>query len=146
MSKFTTLIRRAPKRFTALVAVLVAAIVIPAVAFAWGPSRDTFTMADPADHVTFNSITDNSVVGDERNFVVVKDAANTNDGGWQDDITVEEGKEYLVRMYVHNNAADNLNLVATNTRVMASVPNTTGKNVAVSGFVTADNATPNKVW
>ena len=93
-----------------------------------------------------NSITDNPVVGDERNFVVVKDAANTNDGGWQDNITVQPGKEYLVRVYVHNNANANLNLTALNTRVMASVPNTTGKNVSISGFVTADNATPNQVW
>lgn len=49
-------------------------------------------------------------------------------------------------MYVHNNAASSLNLTAVNTRVMASVPNTTGKNVSISGFVTADNATPNKIW
>ena len=146
MSKLTSLIRRAPKRFSGAIAILAAAIIIPAVAFAWGPSRPTFTVANPADHITFNSITDNPNVGDERNFVVVKDAANTNDGGWQDNVTVQPGKEYLVRVYVHNNAASSLNLTAINTRVMASVPNTTGKNVSISGFVTADNATPNKIW
>lgn len=146
MSKLMSLIRRAPKRFAAGVTMVAAAIIVPAVAFAWGPDRPTFTIAQPADYVTFNSITDNPVVGDERNFVVVKDAANTSDGGWQDNITVQPGKEYLVRVYVHNNAAANLNLVAQNTRVMASVPNTTGKNVSISGFVTADNAQPNKIW
>lgn len=146
MSKLTSLIRRAPKRFSAVIAMVAAAIIVPAVVFAWGPSRPTFTVANPADYITFNSITDNPVVGDERNFVVVKDAANTNDGGWQDNITVQPGKEYLVRVYVHNNAAPNLNLVAHNTRVMASVPNTTGKSVSISGFVTADNANPNKIW
>tara|TARA_Y100000114_G_C11758976_1_gene328446 strand:- start:259 stop:1920 length:1662 start_codon:yes stop_codon:yes gene_type:complete len=146
MSKLTSLIRRAPKRFSAVIAMIAAAIIVPAVVFAWGPSRPTFTVANPANYITFNSITDNPVVGDERNFVVVKDAANTNDGGWQDNITVQPGKEYLVRVYVHNNANANLNLTALNTRVMASVPNTTGKNVSISGFVTADNATPNQVW
>lgn len=146
MSKLTSLIRRAPKRFSAIVAILASSIIVPAIAFAWGPDRPTYTVEHPADHVTFNSITNNPHVGDERNFVVVKDAANTNDGGWQDNITVQPGKEYLVRVYVHNNAADNLNLTALNTRVMASVPNTTGKNVSISGFVTADNATPNKIW
>lgn len=146
MSKLTSLIRRAPKRFSALVAIVAAAIIVPAAVFAWGPDRPTYTVEHPADHITFNSITNNPHVGDERNFVVVKDAANTNDGGWQDNITVQPGKEYLVRMYVHNNAAANLNLTAVNTRVMASVPNTTGKNVSISGFVTADNATPSKVW
>ena len=146
MSKFTSLIRRAPKRFSGIVTVLAAAVIVPAVAFAWGPDRPVYTVDSPADHITFNSIKDNPNVGDERNFVVVKDAANTNDGGWQDNITVQPGKEYLVRVYVHNNAASSLNLTAVNTRVMASVPNTTGKNVSISGFVTADNATPKQVW
>ncbi len=146
MSKITSLIRRAPKRFSAVVAMIAAAVIVPAAVFAWGPDRPTFTVDKPANYITFNSITNNPNVGDERNFVVVKDAANTNDGGWQDNVNVQPGKEYLVRVYVHNNAASSLNLTALNTRVMASVPNTTGKNVSISGFVTADNATPNKIW
>lgn len=146
MSKLTSLIRRAPKRFSAVVAMVAAAVIAPAIVFAWGPDRPLYTVANPADHITFNSIKDNPVVGDETNFVVVKDAANTSDGGWQDNITVQPGKEYIVRMYVHNNAATSLNLTAVNTRVMASVPTTTGKNVSVSGFVSADNAQPKQVW
>ncbi len=146
MSKITSLISHAPKRFSGIVAMIAAAIIVPAVVFAWGPDRPTYTVAHPADHITFDSITDNPNVGDERNFVVVKDAANTADGGWQDNVTVQPGKEYLVRVYVHNNAATSLNLTAVNTRVMASVPTTTGKAVSVSGFITADNATPNKIW
>jgi len=146
MSSITSLIRRAPKRFSAVIMMIAAAIIVPAVALAWGPSRDTYTVANPATKITFNSITDNPNVGDERNFVVVKDAANTADGGWQDNVTVQPGKEYLVRVYVHNNAASSLNLTATNTRVSASVPTTTGKNVSVSGFVNADNSDPLQVW
>lgn len=146
MSKLRSLIGRAPKRFTAVVAMVAAAIIVPAAVLAWGPDRDLYTVANPAQKITFNSITDNPVAGDETNFVVVKDAANTNDGGWTDNMTVERGKEYLVRMYVHNNAASSLNLTAVNTRVSASVPTTTGKNVSMSGFVSADNASPQKVW
>lgn len=45
---------------------LLAAIVLPLVqpisAFAWGPERPTYTMKNPADHPTFNSITDNPVL------------------------------------------------------------------------------------
>ena len=143
--KFISWIKSMPKRF-GVAAVIVAAVVVPVAAHAWGPSRDTFTTANPADHVTFNSITDNSTYGDERNFVTVKDASITTDGGWQDNVTVQPGKEYLVRVYVHNNAASSLNLKAINTRVSASVPTTVGKDVSVSGFVTADNATPKQVW
>jgi uncharacterized repeat protein (TIGR01451 family) len=138
--------KRAPKRLSAVVAMIAIAIIVPASLNAWGPSRTTYTIAHPADKITFNSITDNPAVGDERNFVVVKDAANTADGGWQDNITVQPGKEYLVRVYVHNNAASSLNLKAENTRVSASVPTTTGKSVSVSGFVTADNSDPKQVW
>lgn len=146
MSSITSLVRRAPKRFSAIVLMLAAAIIVPATLMAWGPSRTTYTVEHPATKVTFNSITNNPNVGDETNFVVVKDAAITTDGGWQDNLTVQPGKEYLVRVYVHNNAATSLNLTATNTRVSASVPTTTGKNVSVSGFVTADNSDPLKVW
>lgn len=144
MSKFMNFLKRHSKKLAVLTVVSVAAIGVTTIA--WGPERPTYTLNAPADHITFNSITDNPHVGDERNFVVVKDAANTSSGGWQDSVNVEAGKEYLVRIYAHNNAAANLNLVATNTRVSATVPTTTGKSVPLSGFVSADNATPTKVW
>ena len=51
MSKLTSLIRRAPKRFSAVALMVAAAIIIPAAVFAWGPTRDTFTIEQPADHV-----------------------------------------------------------------------------------------------
>lgn len=147
MSNLRSLLRRAPKRFTALAVMLAAAIIIPAVTLAWGPTdRATFTSAHPSDHIAFDSITDNADYGDERNFVRIKDAADTSAGNWKDTIAVQPGKEYLVQMYVHNNAATSLNLVAQNTRVMANVPNTMGKSVQVDGFITADNATPQQIW
>lgn len=134
------------KKLFAAVAVIASAILIPASLMAWGPTRPTYNAANPADHITFNSITDNPNVGDERNFVTIKEASNTGYGGWTDKMNVQPGKEYLVNMYIHNNAASNLNLVAQNTRVMATVPNTTGKKVTVEGFLTADNATPKQIW
>ncbi|MEO8691769.1 MAG: hypothetical protein ABI397_03220 [Candidatus Saccharimonas sp.] len=137
--------RHAPKRLM-FVAALIAAVAVPVVAMAWGPDRPTFTMETPSDHITFDSITNNPEVGDERNFVVVKDAADANGGGWQDTVNVQSGHEYLVRVYVHNNAASNLNLVATNTRVMANIPTNTAKSLEINGFVSADNATPKEVW
>ncbi|TAL14548.1 DUF11 domain-containing protein [Patescibacteria group bacterium] len=141
-----SLIKHAPKRMSAVVVMIAVAIILPASLHAWGPSRTIYGIGG-ADKITFNSIIDKTdPIGDETNFVNVKDAADTSDGGWQDNITVQPGKEYLVRMYVHNNAATSLNLTATNTRVSASVPTTTGTNVSISGFVSADNADPQKVW
>ena len=142
-----SLIRRAPKRFSAVIAIIAAAIIVPAAVLAWGPTdRATFTMKQPATYNTFNSIVDNPDYGDERNFVRIKDASDTGPGNWSDKLTVDSDKEYLVQMYVHNNARDDLNKVAENVKVMANVPNTTGKQVQIDGFITSSNATPNKVW
>lgn len=146
MSKLLTLVQRAPKRTAAILTAVVAAVIIPASLLAWGPSRPTFTNENPASYITFNSITNNSFYGDERYFSTIKDASNTAAGGWVDEVTVEPGKEYVVRMYVHNNAAQNLNLVAKNVRAMASVPTTTGKSVTIQSSISADNASPQKVW
>jgi uncharacterized repeat protein (TIGR01451 family) len=145
MKFVSKLLRRVPKRWLP-VGVAVAAVVIPAAVMAWGPDRPTYTMDMPADHVTFDSITDNPEVGDERNFLVMKDASNTSAGGWQDNVTAQAGHEYLVRVYVHNDAAANLNLKATNVRTKVNVPTTTGKSVQLGGFITADNAQPGEIW
>lgn len=146
MGTLFTKLRHTSMRSKALFAMIAVAIIAPASLLAWGPDRPTYTKNNPADHITFNSITDNSDYGDERNFVRIKDTANTNAGGWTDELTVQPGKEYWVQMYVHNNAATSLNLVANNTKVMANVPNTTGKEVKVEGFISADNATPQQIW
>lgn len=130
----------------ALLAPIIALIFGTSLAHAYGPARSTFTIEKPSDRITFNSITNNPNYGDERNFLIVKDAANTAAGGWVDNIKVEDGKEYLVRLYVHNNAAANLNLTATNVRAMANVPNNAGTSIQIDGSITADNAQPQKVW
>lgn len=146
MKKFIQSLRSvAKKRFVPIIA-LFAAAAIPVAIVAWGPGRSTFTVENPATYNTFNSITNNPHVGDERNFVVIKDAANTADGGWQDKVEAVPGKEYLVRIYVHNNANANLNLTATNTRVTVGLPTNTGKDLNFTGYVSADNAQPGKVY
>lgn len=139
-------LRVSPKKLSALVAIAAAVITVPAALYAWGPDRPTFTIEKPATYVTFNSITNNPIDGDERNFVRAKDTSQTTPSAWKDDLVVSSGKEYKVRMLVHNNAADNLNLKALNTRVKAAVPGTTGKKTTISGFVSADNAKPGEVW
>ncbi len=138
------MIRRAPKRFGAIVAVIAAAIVIPTAVFAWGPTRTTFTIEKPATYVTFNSITNNPNIGDERNFVGIREVGSSN--VWYDNMTVKENKEYLVRMYVHNNAAANLNLVAENVTAKFNLPTTTAKSIQVNGFLSSSNAKPAEVY
>ena len=126
------------------VSVLVAAVA-PALVWAWGPARPSFTIEKPADYITFNSITNNPVIGgDEKDFVGIREVGSN--AKWTNNMKVQNGKEYYVRMYVHNNAASNLNLVAENVVAKLNVPTTTAKNVTVQGQISASNAKPNTVW
>lgn len=144
MSKLMSILRRAPKRTFAVIAIIAAAIIIPATLLAWGPIRPTFTMENPADYVTFNSIIDNPNIGDERNFVGIRETGTDNK--WSDNMTVQDGKQYTVRMYVHNNAAANLNLIARNVTAKFYLPTNTAKSLQVNGFVNSTNATPKEVY
>lgn len=152
MRHLLSTIRRAPLRLTAIVTMIAAAIIIPAAAFAWGPSRATFTTEDPAPYVTFNSITNNPAHGDERNFVQVKEAGAAS-STYADNISLTAGKEYTVYIYYHNNAASILNDsgvgIAKDAYVKAAIPaivkNGSTDTKAV-GYVGASNANPTQVW
>ncbi|MEI6228868.1 MAG: hypothetical protein WCP11_02520 [Candidatus Saccharibacteria bacterium] len=132
------------RKLIALAAMVTAAIAVPAILLAWGPSRPTYTINNPADHVTFNSITNNPNIGDERNFVGIRETGTKN--LWSDDINIVDGKNYTVRMYVHNNANADLKLVAQNVTAKFNLPTNTSKSIQVNGFLSADNATPNEVY
>ena len=127
----------------ALGSVLVAGFVGAGV-WAWGPSRTTFTVEKPATYVTFNSITNNPNIGDERDFVGIREKGTQK--AWSNNVKVENGKEYYVRMYVHNNAASNLNLTAENVVAKMNIPTNTAKSITVDGLISASNAKPNQVW
>jgi len=150
MKKIFSLIKRAPKRMTAAVVMLLAAIVIPATLFAYGPDRPTYTMEYPADHVTFNSITDNPVVGDERNFVRIReDVAGTTYGK---SVNLVPGHTYDVEIYYHNNAATDTNAsgkgIAKDTSLRIQMPGEVDKSATanINGYISASNATPGTVW
>ena len=117
---------------------------------AWGPERATFTNAHPAGYVTFNSITDNVAVGDERNFVRVGEANSTD--AYVDTLKIEPGKEYEVYIYYHNNAASNLNPsgkgIANGVKVSSAYPTKVkkGEKGMISGIITATDSNPTSVW
>lgn len=123
-------------------------------ASAWGPDRTTFTMEKPATYPTFNSITDNPTIGDERDFVRVGQI-NSDVTDLKDEVEVIPGKQYLVYVYFHNNASSTFNDsahdysgVAVRTRLASSfstilTPNERGK---ITGTITADNSNPGSVW
>lgn len=132
-------------RLSLIFAAVAVTVLSGTAAMAWGPSRATYTIEKPADRVTFNAITNNPNYGDERNFVIARkttDAANQ----WKDVVDVDSDGEYFIRMYVHNNAAANLKLVAENVTAKASVPNQSAKEITLQGQISASNSKPATVW
>ncbi len=133
----------------------------PSLASAWGNTgalRQSYTYEEIntlqregkwGNKIVFNSIS-NSTIGDEKNFVGARENTGINAGinnVWNgNDITVEDGKEYLVRLYVHNNNPNGYNGVSTNTRVAFNIPTVSAKQVQVNGYIFSDNATPNEYW
>ena len=121
---------------------------------AWGPERTTFTMEEPATYPTFNSITNNPTIGDERDFVRIGEI-NADVTSLKNEIEIVPGRQYLVYIYYHNNAsatfndsAHNHSGVALKSRLATSfstvlTPADRGK---VTATVSAENANPTSVW
>lgn len=123
-------------------------LAITAIAYAvptFGPSRPTFTWANPAHYITFNSITDNPIWGDERYVVKARDV-NAGSSTYSNNVPVTDGEELLVTTYFHNNAASNLNLVANNVRVKVALPNGSATDQSIRSDISADNSNPTDVW
>ncbi len=154
MKKLLAFIRRAPKRTSAVLTMIAAAVIVPLALNAWGPSanRPLFSIKNPADYVTFNSITDNPVHGFEPNFMQIREATADN-STYADSIALQAGKEYVVYMYYHNNAKTSLNAsgvgIAQGARIEAKIPAIVpngSTNTAAMGYVSATNATPGSVY
>ncbi len=117
----------------------------------WGPERELFTMKSPADYVTFNSITDNPAIGDERNFVRIREVVSADP--YRDSVVVKSGHEYEVYIYFHNNAKSSLNEsgkgIARGVKVTSALSSWTvnrSRQVKVSAILKAVNANPPKIW
>lgn len=123
---------------------------------AWGDNsedqvnmRPSYTEAEIdagklGDAITFNSISDNDPYGDEKNFMSARMYNDTDlSHPWnKNEITVEDGKEYVIRMYVHNNSPKGRNGVAKDVRAFFQIPNESAKNIKVRGRISSSNATP----
>lgn len=140
----------------ALLAILPFANIAPAQATGevetpWGPERTLFTWDNPAPYATFNSITDNPGIGDERDFVRVREI--NDHGTYGDQVTLEAGHTYEVYIYYHNNA-DGHEVgktaigIADGAAVKSSFPATVkkGEKATVTGTIFANDTDPLAVW
>lgn len=117
----------------------------------WGPDRTTFTWADPATYATFNSITDNPQLGDERNFVRIREYKDGET--YKDEVTLERGKTYEVYIYYHNNAdAHDVGKtaigIADGAAVKSTFPATVkkGEKAIANATIFASDTDPLEVW
>lgn len=120
----------------------------------WGDSgggRPSYTIEEINagvidDKIIFNTIS-NGTIGHEKNFVSARpeDAPNEYEGN---QIAVEDGKEYRIRLYVHNNSRFGEDAVAENVRVAFNIPQQTvvSRNLPINGFIYSDNASPDTYW
>ena len=127
-------------------------------AHGWGPDRTIYTNEHPAKYAVFNSIKDNIVLGDERDFVRIvelQDDENAEKNTYVNNIEIEPGKRYGVFIYYHNNASSKYNLeendyigVAWNVRVSSGFPGSMvkGEKGTVFGRITSTNTDPESVW
>ncbi|MBQ3296940.1 DUF11 domain-containing protein [Candidatus Saccharibacteria bacterium] len=136
------------------VATVCASLLSVAAVSAWGPERATFTMEKPATYPTFNSITNNPTIGDERDFVRVGEI-NADVTDLKDSVEVIPGRQYLVYIYFHNNAsatfndsAHNHSGVAVKSRLASSFSTvlTPAKQGTITATITAENTNPTSVW
>lgn len=99
--------------------------------------------------IIFNTISD-STIGDEKNFVGAREYTGINAGAdnfWRgNNITVEDGKTYIIRLFVHNNNPNGMDAVAEDVRVAFNIPQTSSNKIEVNGLITSSNASPSKYW
>lgn len=105
----------------------------------------TPTQCDGADHVQFNSFTNNPVVGDERPFF----AGSLNGANVEDRIKVKNGDEIVLRAYVHNNADPNKigvqAAIARNVKMKVLIPTATQADQNLVAFISSTNASPSMI-
>lgn len=99
--------------------------------------------------IIFNTISD-STIGDEKNFVGAREYTGINagvDNFWRgNNITAENGKTYIIRLFVHNNNPNGMDAVAEDVKVAFSIPQTSSNKIEVNGLITSSNASPSKYW
>ncbi|OBB80307.1 hypothetical protein A5760_19670 [Mycobacterium colombiense] len=82
--------------------------------------------------------------GDERNMFGGREVNSSQ--LWSNNLRVEANKTYVLRIYIHNSAADTSQTVARGTRVRIPLPSCKGRKIAVNGFIYSPDAFPIQIW
>ena len=140
---------------------------IPVIVSAWGDSdggRPTYSLQEInegilGDKITFNSISIKDTdydwylenkgeeipahtITEEVNYVGARVAGQDFDYWQGNEIEVQNGETYVIRLYAHNNNPGGYDAVAEDTKVSFEIPQETGTNVRVNGYISSSNASP----
>lgn len=96
------------------------------------------TWQNLAGHPVLNQLTNNPAVGNERQFLKVRDI---NNPAGQRSIVVQPGQELAVTAYF-DNAAKKPSQAAKNTKIRFNVPNGQAKDFTLSAYLSANNTEP----
>lgn len=159
-----------------ILTVALSVLLAPITVFAWGDNfgynpetgkngRSSYTTEEInegilGERIVFNSISDSEPIGgSEKNYVAARECILLEDGSWEgatkdtvwkgNDITVEDGKYYIIRLYVHNNNPNGKDAVAENVHASFSIPadyDAENKRIQVNGFIDSSNAVPSEYW
>lgn len=96
----------------------------------------------------FNSIINNSNYGDERNFVSALSAKqDVHADVWEPNtLIVEDGETYFIRMYIHNDNPNGEAATAIGTKAVFSIPEVSGTQIEVGGWINSDNANATQIY
>lgn len=128
------------------------------IVFAWGDNsengRPSYTAEEVnngilGDNIVFNCISDSEAIGgSEKNYVAAREYTSegaTKDTIWNaNEIYVEDGKTYIIRLFVHNNNPNDIEAIAEDTRVRINVPIVSSRETKVNGYITSSNASPSE--
>jgi hypothetical protein len=112
----------------------------------WGPERNIVSSLSRNSRVVLNSMIDNPVHGDERNFAQVRAESESN-SEYSDQMVVEPGAVYVAYFYFSNDAAPSEDAhAAEDVRLSVQAPGVFKGSAAIYGVLSSSNADPSEVW
>ena len=157
IQKIRNTLKRLPRVTVAtILATSLLAVPVSRVAAEFYPDRPVYDYNDPAQRVgsttgpVFNSFINTPSYGDERSFFDARRNEDTGSGSFHNvsNSVLGGSKEYILRIYIHNNANQNTNGtnfdgagVATGAKVKVFLPTATASSLRARAYISANNAT-----
>lgn len=112
----------------------------------FSPQRKTYLIDNRPDFPVINSITNNSTIGDERDFFRVE-RVGVADWEFSNEISLKPGVIYSGFLHFFNDSIESSNNTAINTRISLQLPTEilSQKNVTASSTIKSENSFPQSV-